>query len=82
MYETLKETNNPKTIADAFLWINSNLLDFGNEGIDIVELINILKIGFNHSAPACRKNAIAVISTLRMFCGPGFYYNNYNKSII
>ncbi|KAG4099233.1 ARM repeat-containing protein [Neocallimastix lanati (nom. inval.)] len=70
MYNTIKETNNPKTIADSFMWINSNLLDFGCDGIDISELINILKIGFNHSAPACRKNAIAVIATLRMFCGP------------
>lgn len=84
MYETLKETNNPKTIADAFLWINSNLLDFGNEGIDIVELINILKIGFNHSAPACRKNAIAVISTLRMFCGPDIrsYVEDLNPTLL
>ncbi|ORX61016.1 ARM repeat-containing protein [Piromyces finnis] len=84
MYETLKETNNPKTIADAFLWINSNLLDFGHKGVDVTELINILKIGFNHSAPACRKNAIAVISTLRMFCGPDIrsFIEDLNPSLL
>ncbi|ORX82097.1 ARM repeat-containing protein [Anaeromyces robustus] len=84
MYETLREINNPKTIADSFMWINSNLLDFGYEGIDIAELINILKIGFNHSAPACRKNAVAVISTLRMFCGPDIrsYVEDLNPSLL
>lgn len=69
MYDTIKTTN-PKNIADSFMWINSNLLDFGCDGINIPELMNILKIGLNHNAPACRKNAISVISTLRMFCGP------------
>lgn len=59
----------PKAQADALLWIEQSLRDFGIQGIAIRDLIDFLKIGLKSSNANVRVSATKALVTLRLFAG-------------
>jgi len=58
-------------LAETFLWIHTNINDFGLSGVNSKELIDVIKFGLSNTNAHVRANAITVLGTLRVFLGPG-----------
>lgn len=60
----------PKAIADSLLWIDSALLDFGVQGVEVKGLVEHLLSCLKSANAAVRNNATTVMGTLSRFLGP------------
>lgn len=61
----------PKAQADAYLWVEQSIRDFGVAGISVRDLIEFLKVGLKSTNAAVRTNATKALVTLRIFVGAG-----------
>lgn len=61
----------PKAQADAMLWVEQAIRDFGIVGLSIRDMIEYLKIGLKSSNAAVRTNATKTLVTLRLYVGAG-----------
>lgn len=71
VYEPIKGIKAPKAQQEALMWINSAILDFGIEGLQLKDLVECIKQGLGNSAQPVRTTAIAIIATLATFMGLG-----------
>jgi hypothetical protein len=68
-YEPLSKQKAPKVLADALLWVNSALTEFGIAGLSLRALIEFLKMALQNSNAAVRTSATKVLVTLKLFAG-------------
>lgn len=61
----------PKAQADAMVWVDQVIRDFGIVGLSIRDLIEYLKVGLKSSNAAVRTNATKTLVTLRLYVGAG-----------
>jgi cytoskeleton-associated protein 5 len=61
----------PKAQADAMLWVDQAIRDFGITGLSIRDLIEFLKVGLKSSNAAVRTNATKTLVTLKLYVGAG-----------
>jgi cytoskeleton-associated protein 5 len=71
VYEPIKGIKAPKAQQEALMWINSAVLDFGIEGLQLKDLVECIKQGLGNSAQPVRTTAISIIATLATFMGQG-----------
>lgn len=69
-YPVLKKAKSPKVIADSLLWIHSCLMDFGISGLQIRDLIDVLKTALSNTNASVRTSAVTVLGALRQYIGP------------
>ncbi|KAJ3021312.1 Microtubule-associated protein, microtubule dynamics during spindle orientation [Thoreauomyces humboldtii] len=69
-YDPMKSLKSPKMLADALMWIQGTLLEFGTAGLAVRDLIEFVKTALGNTNPAVRTNAVAVMGTIRLFTGP------------
>lgn len=69
-YPVLKKAKSPKVIADSLLWIHSCLMDFGIAGLQIRDLIDVLKFALSNTNASVRTSAVTVLGALRQYIGP------------
>ncbi|KAI9105402.1 hypothetical protein DFS34DRAFT_7380 [Phlyctochytrium arcticum] len=69
-HDTMMKQKSPKVLADALLWIQQTLLEFGTAGLALRELIEFIKVALANTNAAVRGNAVTLLGTLRMFVGP------------
>ncbi|KAI8812683.1 armadillo-type protein [Cladochytrium replicatum] len=69
-YEALKKAKSPKTIADALMWMQTCLVEFGMTGISRASLVDFLKTCLGNTNQSVRNNAVIVLGTVRGFVGP------------
>ncbi|GAA5800421.1 hypothetical protein HPULCUR_005851 [Helicostylum pulchrum] len=69
-YAVLKKAKSPKVLADSLLWIHSCLMDFGISGLQIRDLIELLKFGLTNTNASVRTSAVTVLGALRQYIGP------------
>ena len=60
----------PKAQADALLWVEQSLRDFGIQGVAVRDLIDFLKNALKSTNAAVRSAATKTLVTLRIFVGP------------
>jgi cytoskeleton-associated protein 5 len=70
-YPVLKKAKSPKVMADSLLWIHSCLMDFGISGLQVRDLIDLLKFGLANTNASVRTSAVTVLGALRQYIGPG-----------
>lgn len=70
-YPVLKKAKSPKVLADSLLWIHSCLMDFGIFGLQVRDLIDLLKFGLSNTNASVRTSAVTVLGALRQYIGPG-----------
>jgi cytoskeleton-associated protein 5 len=63
----------PKAQADAMVWVEQAIRDFGIIGLSIRDLIEYLKVGLKSSNAAVRTSATKTLVTLRLYVGAGEY---------
>ena len=71
MLEPLKKQKAPKVLADALLYIQKSLLEFGVTGVSIRELIDFVKVCLQNNNQTVRNNGVSLLGTIRIFAGPG-----------
>jgi cytoskeleton-associated protein 5 len=70
-YPVLKKAKSPKVLADSLLWMHAALMDFGIHGVQIRDLIDLLKFGLSNTNASVRTSAVTVLGALRQYVGPG-----------
>ncbi|KAJ3744640.1 microtubule associated protein [Lentinula detonsa] len=70
-YEPLSKQKAPKVLADAIVWINSALIDFGIAGLSLRSLIDFLKTALQNSNATVRTSATKTLVTMKLFAGSG-----------
>ncbi|KAJ3826276.1 microtubule associated protein [Lentinula raphanica] len=70
-YEPLSKQKAPKVLADAIVWINSALTDFGIAGLSLRSLIDFLKTALQNSNATVRTSATKALVTMKLFAGSG-----------
>lgn len=73
-YPVLKKAKSPKVLADSLQWIHSCLMDFGISGLQIRDLIDLLKFGLTNTNASVRTSAVTVLGALRQYIGPGNFF--------
>lgn len=68
-YEPLSKQKAPKVLADAVIWMNSALTDFGIAGLSLRGLIEFLKSALQNSNAAVRTSATKTLVTVKLFAG-------------
>ena len=69
-YPVLKKVKSPKVLADALLWMHSCLIDFGISGLQVRDLIDLLKFALTNTNASVRTSAVTVLGCLRQYIGP------------
>ncbi|KAF1797536.1 armadillo-type protein, partial [Mucor lusitanicus] len=69
-YPVLKKAKSPKVLADSLLWIHAALMDFGIHGLQVRDLIDLLKFGLSNTNASVRTSAVTVLGALRQYIGP------------
>ncbi|PWN17789.1 ARM repeat-containing protein [Microstroma glucosiphilum] len=59
----------PKSIADSLTWIDTALLEFGLQGVDVKSLVDHLLVCLKSANAAVRNNATTTMGTLARFLG-------------
>jgi cytoskeleton-associated protein 5 len=59
----------PKAQADALVWLDQAIQDFGISGLAVRDLIEFLKNGLKSSNAAVRGNATKTLVTFKLFVG-------------
>jgi cytoskeleton-associated protein 5 len=70
-YPILKTAKSPKVLSDSLLWIHSTLMDFGIVGLQVRDLIDLIKFALGNTNAAVRTSAVTVMGALRQYIGPG-----------
>lgn len=70
-YPCITALKSPKSLADAFTWIQQALVDFGLVGIDVREVVEFLKKGLLNSNQVVRSAAISSLGTVQCFSKMG-----------
>lgn len=70
-YEPMGKQKAPKAQADAMVWVEQAIRDFGIVGLSIRDLIEYLKVGLKSSNAAVRTSATKTLVTLRLYVGVG-----------
>ncbi|EEB88702.1 hypothetical protein MPER_13310, partial [Moniliophthora perniciosa FA553] len=70
----LSKQKAPKVLADAIIWVNSALTEFGIAGLSLRSLIDFLKTGLQNSNAAVRTNATKALVTVKLFAGSSQYH--------
>jgi cytoskeleton-associated protein 5 len=82
-YPVLKKAKSPKVLADSLLWMHAALMDFGIHGLQIRDLIDLLKFGLSNTNASVRTSAVTVLGALRQYVGPGnVVKSNLNELIV
>ncbi|KAF9052604.1 microtubule associated protein [Panaeolus papilionaceus] len=68
-YEPLSKQKAPKVLADAIVWVNLALTDFGIAGVSLKALIDFLKMTLGNSNAAVRTSATKTLVTVKLFAG-------------
>ncbi|TFK42613.1 microtubule associated protein [Crucibulum laeve] len=68
-YEPLSKQKAPKVLADALIWMNTALVEFGIAGLSLRSLIDFLKVALQNSNAAVRTNATKMLVTVKLFAG-------------
>ncbi|KAI8994916.1 armadillo-type protein [Pilobolus umbonatus] len=69
-YPVLKKAKSPKVLADSLLWIHAALMDFGIYGLQVRDLIDLLKFGLSNTNASVRTSSVTVLGALRQYIGP------------
>jgi cytoskeleton-associated protein 5 len=69
-YPVLKKLKSPKVLADSLIWIHSSLMEFGIAGLQVRDLIDLLKFALANTNASVRTSAVTVLGALRQFIGP------------
>ncbi|KAI9483394.1 MAG: armadillo-type protein [Benjaminiella poitrasii] len=69
-YPLLKKAKSPKVLSDCLLWIYSTLMDFGIHGLQIRDLIDLVKFGLTNINATVRTHSVTLLGALRQFVGP------------
>lgn len=65
----MTKAKSPKTQADALVWLNQLLLDFGIAGVSMRPLVDFLKTNLKSSNAAVRANATKAMVTVKICVG-------------
>lgn len=68
-YEPMSKQKAPKAQADALVFVEQALRDFGIAGVAVRDLIEFLKNALKSSNAAVRTNATKTLSTLKLYVG-------------
>ncbi|KAH7930808.1 ARM repeat-containing protein [Leucogyrophana mollusca] len=68
-YEPLGKQKAPKVLADALVWVDSAILEFGIAGLSLRNLIDFLKNALKNSNAAVRTSATKTLVTVKLFAG-------------
>lgn len=68
-YEPLAKQKAPKVLADAVVWINTAITEFGIAGLTLRSLIDFLKTALGNSNAQVRTSATKTLVTVKMFAG-------------
>lgn len=68
-YEPLSKQKAPKVLADALIWINTAVTEFGLAGLLLRGLIDFLKTALQNSNASVRSNATKALVTVRLCAG-------------
>ncbi|KAK2466947.1 hypothetical protein APHAL10511_001205 [Amanita phalloides] len=69
-YEPLSKQKAPKVLADALLWINTAITEFGIAGLSLRSLIDSLQLSLQNSNATVRSNATKALVTVKLYAGP------------
>lgn len=61
----------PKAQADAMVWVDQAIRDFGIGGLAVREMIDFLKVGLKSTNAAVRTSATKTLVTVKLFVGAG-----------
>ncbi|KAG1588318.1 hypothetical protein G6F48_005356 [Rhizopus delemar] len=83
-YPVLKSAKSPKVLSDSLLWIHSCLIDFGIAGLQIRDLIDLVKFALGNTNVAVRTSAVTVLGALRQYIGPEIksFIGNANPALL
>ncbi|KAG1428216.1 hypothetical protein G6F58_000673 [Rhizopus delemar] len=83
-YPVLKSAKSPKVLSDSLLWIHSCLIDFGIAGLQIRDLIDLVKFALGNTNVAVRTSAVTVLGALRQYIGPEIksFIENVNPALL
>ncbi|KAH7889726.1 hypothetical protein F5I97DRAFT_1924243 [Phlebopus sp. FC_14] len=70
-YEPLGKQKAPKVLADALVWIDNAILEFGITGLALRSLIEFLKTALKNSNAAVRTSATKTLVSVKLFAGAG-----------
>jgi cytoskeleton-associated protein 5 len=73
-YEPLLKQKAPKVLADAIIWFNTALTEFGITGLSLRNLIEFLKTALQNSNAVVRTSATKTLVTVRLFAGSGTFF--------
>ncbi|EIN07407.1 microtubule associated protein [Punctularia strigosozonata HHB-11173 SS5] len=68
-YEPLSKQKAPKVFADALVWVDTALKEFGIAGLSLRGLIEFLKDGLKNSNAGVRTSATKTLVTVKLFAG-------------
>lgn len=70
-YDPMSKQKAPKAQADALIWIDQSLREFGVAGVSIRDMIEFLKTALKSTNALVRTNATKAVVTLRLCFGSG-----------
>jgi cytoskeleton-associated protein 5 len=65
----LSKQKAPKFLADALVWVDSALKEFGISGLSLRALVEFLKEALKNSNAAVRASATKTLVTVKLFAG-------------
>ncbi|KAJ2850441.1 hypothetical protein IWW36_001879 [Coemansia brasiliensis] len=69
--EPIRGQKSPKVIADCLTWLNTQLIDFGVQGVRLRMVVDVVRdMGLQSSNAQTRATAVTLMGTLRRAAGP------------
>ncbi|KAJ2649380.1 hypothetical protein IWW40_003227 [Coemansia sp. RSA 1250] len=69
--EPIRAQKSPKVIADCLAWLNTQLVDFGVQGVRLRMVVDVVRdMGLQSSNAQTRATAVTLMGTLRRAAGP------------
>jgi len=73
-YDPLSKQKAPKVLADALVWVNTAITEFGIAGLSLRALIDFLKLALQNSNAGVRSSATKALVTLKLYAGSSEHY--------
>ena len=73
-YDPLSKQKAPKVLADALVWVNTAITEFGIAGLSLRALIDFLKLTLQNSNASVRSSATKALVTLKLYAGSSEHY--------
>lgn len=70
IYKYIPDQKTPKSVAEALNWMNTAIASFGLKRIKLDKLITFMKTALDNTNPAVKKEATAVLCSMRKYVGP------------